>query len=114
MSDFSKATPRPWKQHGTSIYFPRTAGGFDLRHCPEPEANAALIVEAVNSYDANKALIAELVALVTDLSSDLEDEINARYGGSEEHPALVRKYQNDMEICWRARAALAKAKAVTG
>jgi hypothetical protein len=87
-----KATPRPWKAHGPLVYMGRE-GGFDLRHCPEPEANAALIVEAVNSYDAHKAMIAELVEA---LELVVDDEAT--------FPVIYRA----------ARAALAKAKAVTG
>ena len=50
-----KATKRPWRQP-----FPTNApfvvdlcgeGGFDLRHCPDAGANAALIVHLVNSTD---------------------------------------------------------------
>jgi hypothetical protein len=93
MTDFSKATPRPWTAHGP-IVFMYDEGGFDLRNCPEPEANAALIVEAVNSYEAQADLIKELVdalAKIEALAVDWE------FYAIEKH----------------ARSALAKAKAVT-
>jgi ABC-type nitrate/sulfonate/bicarbonate transport system substrate-binding protein len=97
MKDTSKHSPTPWEADGTRVYLGGPAmGGFDLRRCPNPEANAALIVEAVNSYDANRALIAELVKALEGAFFWAED------AGS---PHADR-------ISEIAKAALAKAKAV--
>lgn len=35
-------TPGPWTVRGTIVFFPNVAGGFDLRNCPNPEANARI------------------------------------------------------------------------
>jgi hypothetical protein len=37
-----------WTRVGHCVYFPRTAGGFSLRDCPEPEQAARRIVACVN------------------------------------------------------------------
>lgn len=39
-------TPGPWVAIETRVYFPKHAGGFDIRNCPNPEANARLIAAA--------------------------------------------------------------------
>ena len=58
--DTSKATQRPWHAHFNNVRF--KAGSLDghIAYCEargtvEDYANAALIVEAVNSYDALRA-----------------------------------------------------------
>jgi hypothetical protein len=104
MSDFSKATPRPWTAHGP-IVFMYDEGGFDLRNCPEPEANAALIVEAVNAYDAQAALIAELVEEL-DAVRIIAAQAHRNYGNIGKETTFL------LIIEERAAAALAKAKAV--
>lgn len=51
-------------------------------------------------------------ALVEELADDLESELNARYGIDHPdgiHPATQRRYDRDMEVVHRARAALRKA-----
>lgn len=49
----------------------------------------------------------ELIALVAELAADLEGEIEARYAGTKDHPAIARRYGRDMEPVRRARAYLA-------
>lgn len=56
MSDFSKATPRPWRLDREQYVRGKNGEWVGYK-----EADAALIVETVNSYEANNALIAELV-----------------------------------------------------
>lgn len=70
MTDFTKATPRPWavetfsgypgslgirKDGGKSAFAVLTRDAASSRD--EQRANAALIVEAVNSYDRHLALL---------------------------------------------------------
>ena len=54
-----KATPRPWKAFGRELVFGEDMWAIgELYNDPregEPEANAALIVEAVNTYDKLKS-----------------------------------------------------------
>lgn len=50
----SKHTPGPWKAQGTRVYFPRSAGGFDLRNCPNAEANARLSAAAPDLLEGCK------------------------------------------------------------
>lgn len=50
-------TPGPWKAFGTAVYFPGIRGGFDLRSCPNPEANARLIAAAPDLLDALKEVV---------------------------------------------------------
>lgn len=38
-----------WERIGTAVYIP--GGGFDVRHCPDPQETAAKIVKAVNAHD---------------------------------------------------------------
>lgn len=44
-SDFT-----PMEVRGTVVYLGR-AGGFDVRHCPEPERLARFIVDSCNNAD---------------------------------------------------------------
>ena len=63
-----KHTPGPWWQKGTVVYIGKTVdflpsgspnwGGFDLRNCPLPEANARLIAAAPDLLEALEAIIA--------------------------------------------------------
>jgi hypothetical protein len=100
MTDFSKATPRPWRLDREQYVRGKNAEWVGYK-----EEDAALIVEAVNSYDANKALIAELVAMVQDAYNagfiEGMKEYTSSKGGK---PWVDSKFP----------AALAKAKAVTG
>ena len=45
------ATPGPWEACEHIVYLAK-AGGFSLHDCPSPEANAELIVAAVNALPA--------------------------------------------------------------
>ena len=63
-----KHTPGPWAQEGTVVYIGKTGdflpngepnwGGFDLRNCPLPEANAHLIAAAPELLEALENLLA--------------------------------------------------------
>ena len=46
----SEHTKGPWKAIGFLVFL-GNAGGFDLRHCPAPEANARRIVSCVNACE---------------------------------------------------------------
>lgn len=81
MTTKNKATPRPWRINGGVIDGAPTAPGlpkeYGPRVCGSPgyvlgddssrwEANAGLIVEAVNAYDAHRELVeAARVTLLT-------------------------------------------------
>lgn len=41
-------TPGTWEARGFAVFM-GSAGGFDLRHCPAPEANSRRIVACVNA-----------------------------------------------------------------
>lgn len=62
----SEATPRPWRAKESRIYFANSAGGFDIRNCPNPQENVELIATLVNS-------LPELVTLVK-AARALDDE----------------------------------------
>jgi len=53
----NKHTPGPWKAVGTRVYFPNLQGGFDIRNCPNPEANARLIAAAPELLEALKRAV---------------------------------------------------------
>lgn len=48
----AKHTPGPWRAVETRVYFPRLAGGFDIRNCPAAGANARLIAAAPELLEA--------------------------------------------------------------
>lgn len=91
----SNHTPTPWKldQYG-SVFDARgeivSANGFATICSPgdrmdESKSNSALIVAAVNSYEANKARIAELEAALRQADSiftQLILEMRAGFGSS--------------------------------
>jgi len=52
-----KHTEGPWERFETSVYFPNTKGGFDLRGCPNAEANAALCAAAPDLLEALEGLL---------------------------------------------------------
>ena len=111
MSDFSEATERPWvlphfadsgsgcscgylfgeNQHfmGAIAEFYYEKGGNDGDHprMDEAKANAALVIEAVNSYDAMKSRIAELEAAL-EKAADRMQQLPAVTGwGSQDEAA---------------------------
>ncbi len=45
-----KVNPRPWYANEHAVYM-GADGGFSLRCCPNPEANARHIVKCVNLHD---------------------------------------------------------------
>ena len=55
-------TPGPWSAHGGAVYIGKTGtfldngepawGGFDVRLCPNPEANARLIAASPDLLEA--------------------------------------------------------------
>jgi hypothetical protein len=71
----------------------------------ETQANAALIVRAVNSHD-------KLVKALEDCADDLEAEINDHYSKAarEQYSYMESRYQRDMVTVIAARAALREAK----
>jgi hypothetical protein len=57
----SKFTPGPWEAVGTSVYFRGLVrGGFDIRGCPNSEANARLIAAAPDLLEALKEVVQHL------------------------------------------------------
>lgn len=75
---FTNATPRPWRQFdqdanateimgadGPTVCTMEQCGG--IREISEAEDNAALIVEAVNSYDARARLLQTSLDLLNDV-----------------------------------------------
>jgi hypothetical protein len=75
-----KATPPPWKAFGTAVHVgrPNTTesdgkpawGGFDLRHTPRAEANAALIAELRNQAPALLDALTAAEAQVAELRAE--------------------------------------------
>lgn len=55
---------------------------------------------------AQNAEIASLRAVLTECVVDLDCEIEGRYRGIKDHPAIVPKYRRDMETVERGRALL--------
>ena len=63
MTEHEKATPRPWQVDGSHIYGPdpdRTLVAQALTGTGALVADRNLIVAAVNSYDASRALIEQM------------------------------------------------------
>lgn len=54
------------------------------------------------------AVIDRLLRAAMDAASDLEAEINARYGELSEYPSEKRRMDNDMETVTKLRAAIAE------
>lgn len=50
--------------------------------------------------------VAKLREMVRELSDDLEAELNGRYEGTKDHPAMKRRYDRDLEPVLRARSLL--------
>jgi len=78
-------TPEPWRARYSIVYFKGNVGGFDLRDCPSPEANARRIVACVNACAgiSNEHLelttVAQMVAAAVTQRDKLERERNALY-----------------------------------
>lgn len=82
-----------------------------LRYDNEPQLfqhEIAELEEAASLIRSQAARIAELEEVVADLATDLEAELNARYGVDPVHPAEARRKERDMEPVQRARALLNK------
>lgn len=47
----SEHTKEPWLQYGTAVFLSNNSGGFDLRFCPDAQANARRIVACVNACE---------------------------------------------------------------
>lgn len=84
-------------------------GGRQLIGGWSEDAERPRAIEYVRA-DLYAALVSEVIEareLLPDLCDDLEAEINARYQPPV-HPAMARKYDQDMEIVRRARSFLNK------
>lgn len=60
MSD--EATPRPWATSGRFVYADGRAVSDCFKNTPEAEANARLIVRAVNAHEALVTALRDLLA----------------------------------------------------
>ncbi len=58
----SKHTQGPWTAENSLVYFPNVLGGFDLRACPHPKANADRIVDCVNAMQGIEDPAAFMIA----------------------------------------------------
>lgn len=117
-----KSTPTPWFQdhredtggmYNTEIFDAKGVTIATLTWYPVKEkngdistareANAALIVRAVNTH-------AELIEALKECADDLEAEIEARYQDIKDNPAITKRYERDMEpvVCARKAIALAE------
>ncbi len=54
-----KHTPGPWRAFETRVCFANMAGGFDIRNCPDAEANARLIAAAPELLEALKEVTSD-------------------------------------------------------
>lgn len=54
-----------WSAHGSAVYFPEGIGGFDLRNCPHPEANARRIAACINACQGLSTADLEQTGLVS-------------------------------------------------
>lgn len=50
-------TKGPWQRFGTSVYFPESRGGFDLRDCPDAEDNAQICSAAPDLLSAAEEVV---------------------------------------------------------
>ncbi len=88
----------PFHTADTNIYLAHGLGGFSVRHCPDAEKLAAMIVRAVNGHDALVKALEDVVPILPGYVIDL------RSGGLETFGAKVDG------IAVKARAALALAR----
>lgn len=58
------------------------------------------------ALSAAEARIQRLAAVLVELADDCEAEVEHRYKGIKDHPAMTPKYERDMDAVRRARAAL--------
>lgn len=58
------------------------------------------------ALSAAEARIKRLEALLVELADDCEAEVEHRYKGIKDHPAMTPRYERDMDTVRRARAAL--------
>lgn len=65
----SAHTRGPWEAIETRVYFPNLLGGFDIRKCPNAEANARLIAAAPDLLVQLSALLA-MCERQTDFNDD--------------------------------------------
>lgn len=72
----------------------------------------SVMLEAAEGWQrrafAAEARIEALEQALRDCADDLEHEIENRYLGYKDHPAMRSKYERDMGVVIRARAALAQ------
>lgn len=109
MKDFIKATPRPWVPrpdfpNQIRVKTPNrwvVVGTFHNRH------DADMTIEAVNSYDANRALIAELVEALDRVSIGLTCRA---YDGQDNAHYCPNCDNTTFNLRAEVRAAITKAK----
>lgn len=97
MSD--KPTPRPWKitRHDFDTVQIADADNdeFIMMDCPSSDSDeevAALIVQAVNSYDEARALLREAADVFGQFCDAIDDENDPVRGLSEDMFARIRAY----------------------
>lgn len=67
-----------------------------------------LAPEIHSVFDRYARDIERLQAMLKECADDLESEIEGRYHGVKDHPAMTPKYERDMETVKRARALIAE------
>jgi hypothetical protein len=97
-------TPGPWEISGqktirTKRHDGRLDGWVARANWQNGVANARLIAAAP-----------EMAAVLEELASDLEAEINARYGTAPSHTLEIYRRERDMGPVYTARALLARIK----
>lgn len=84
---------------------------FMLGEVEMPSLNCALpayLRDTATLIQSQAARIAELEALTTNLANELEAEVEHRYAGIKDHPAMTPKYERDMETVCQARSLLSE------
>jgi hypothetical protein len=112
-----KHTPGKLNVHQTSVYFSNNAGGFDIRCCPSPEANARRLRACWNALDGISTTEIEAASRSGSIAYALEKLISQR----DELLEVLRSIINDGMHCdvvphlhTRARAAIAKVEGGAG
>lgn len=59
---------------------------------------------------AAEAKFADMLIALKECADELADELEGRYAGTKNHPAVTPKYKRDMETVVRARAVIARAQ----
>ncbi len=81
----------PFHTADTNIFLADNLGGFSVRHCPDPEELAALIVRAVNAHEALVKALRDIARQMLSIELRADDYPDPDYeGGFDECVKIAR------------------------